>query len=150
MVAYMYKSDDTRTREREKGHPIASVTDLLDEHVVQRKKGERSVGTAFVPHTYWQHSVGIGEKERRKQADEITPSDLYSQTRFFCRSYAHIRSIPHGTPETERPITRSGQEPRGTELALVFSAVMIAGTAAIVLAIFSVCVSRSRIPHRPV
>jgi len=50
MVAYKYKSDGTRTREREKGHPIASATGLLDEHVVQRRK-ERKVSAPFLFHT---------------------------------------------------------------------------------------------------
>ena len=105
IVTYKYKSDDTRTREREKRHPIASATGMLGGHVVQRrKKGEQRVSAAFVPHTNGRHSVGIGEKERRTQADEITPSDLCNQARFFYRSYAHIRSIPHKIPEIERPI----------------------------------------------
>jgi len=67
-----------------------------------------------------QNPVGIGEKERRTQADEITPSDLCNQARLFYRSYAHMRSIPHKTPDI----------------------------VAIALAIFSVYVVHSQIPHR--
>ena len=52
MVAYKYKSDDTRTREREKGHPIASATSLLGEYAAQRRKeGAQRIRAAFVPHS---------------------------------------------------------------------------------------------------
>jgi len=137
-------------REREKGHPIASATGLLGEHAVERrKKGGQSVGAAFVPHTNWQHSMDIGEKEGRTQADEITPSDLYNQTRFFYRSYGRMRSIPHKTPEIECPIKANTRWAGERRLVLVFSAMTVAGTVAIALTIFSVCVVRSRIPYRP-
>jgi len=95
-------TSDTRTRERGKGHPIASATSLLGEHVVRKRKRVQSAGAAFVPHINWQNSVSIGGKERRTPADEVTPSDI--KTRFFYRSHARMRSIPHKTPEMERPI----------------------------------------------
>jgi len=47
MVRYKHKSYDTRTRERENGHPVASATGPLGDH---EKKGVQSVGAAFVPH----------------------------------------------------------------------------------------------------
>ena len=98
MVTYKYKSNDTRTREREKGHPIASVTGLLDEHVVQReKKGEQSVSAPLSFHIptgsiQWVSGrKGYEHKQMRLRPRTFITKPVSSTGRMHARARSHIK-----------------------------------------------------------